>query len=157
MRNEMKLCGFLRMLPLMLLVMMATTAGAQQADARTVIAESESIHTANGMEVREAVKISGIPQWITVRGKDLDNPLLLYIHGGPGDTMMGVSWTFQRPWEDYYHSRPVGPAWFRQAPQQLTIEGFVVEFGEDVARVLVRDGVVALLNRMQERLVHTRL
>jgi pimeloyl-ACP methyl ester carboxylesterase len=102
MRNEMKLCGFLRMLPLMLLVMMATTAGAQQADARTVIAESESIHTANGMEVREPVKISGIPQWITVRGKDLDNPLLLYIHGGPGDTMMGVSWTFQRPWEDYF-------------------------------------------------------
>jgi pimeloyl-ACP methyl ester carboxylesterase len=102
MRNEMKLPGFLRMVPLMLLVMMATRAGAQQADARTVIAESESIHTANGVEVRETVKLGGIPQWITVRGKDLNNPLLLYVHGGPGDAIMGVSWSFQRPWEDYF-------------------------------------------------------
>jgi proline iminopeptidase len=102
MRNQMKLCGFFRMVPLMLLVMMATTAGAQQADARTVIAESESIHTANGVEVRETVKLGGIPQWITVRGKDLNNPLLLYVHGGPGDAIMGVSWSFQRPWEDYF-------------------------------------------------------
>jgi proline iminopeptidase len=74
----------------------------QQPDARTIVAESQSIHTANGVEVRETVKLGGIPQWITVRGKDLSNPLLLYIHGGPGDTMMGVSWTFQRPWEDYF-------------------------------------------------------
>ncbi|MDQ1452171.1 MAG: hypothetical protein QOK38_2037 [Acidobacteriaceae bacterium] len=57
----------------------------QQPDARTVVAESEPIHTVHGVEVREAVKIGGIPQWITVRGKDLSNPLLLYVHGGPGD------------------------------------------------------------------------
>lgn len=75
---------------------------AQQPDGRTVVAESESIHTANGVEVREAVTIGGIKQWITVRGKDLNNPLLLYVHGGPGDAMMGASWTFQRPWEDYF-------------------------------------------------------
>jgi pimeloyl-ACP methyl ester carboxylesterase len=75
---------------------------AQQPDARTVIAESQSIHTANGVEVREAVKIGGIEQWITVRGKDRNNPLLLFVHGGPGDAMMGVSWSFQRPWEDYF-------------------------------------------------------
>jgi proline iminopeptidase len=37
-----------------------------------------------------------------VRGKDLNNPLLLYVHGGPGDAIMGVSWSFQRPWEDYF-------------------------------------------------------
>jgi proline iminopeptidase len=82
--------------------MAAASPAQQQPDARTIVAESEAIHTAHGVEVREAVKIGGIPQWITVRGKDLDNPLLLYIHGGPGDTMMGVSWTFQRPWEDYF-------------------------------------------------------
>jgi pimeloyl-ACP methyl ester carboxylesterase len=75
---------------------------AQHPDARTVIAESEAIHTANGVEGREAVKIGGIPQWITVRGKDLNNPLLLYVHGGPGDAIMGASWSFQRPWEDYF-------------------------------------------------------
>jgi pimeloyl-ACP methyl ester carboxylesterase len=74
----------------------------EQPDARTVVAESESIHTTNGIEVREAVTIGGVKQWITVRGKDLNNPLLLYVHGGPGDAMMGASWSFQRPWEDYF-------------------------------------------------------
>ncbi len=81
---------------------MSSRAPAQQPDARTIVAESQSIHTANGIEVRQAVKIGGIPQWITVRGKDRNNPLLLYVHGGPGDAMMGASWTFQRPWEDYF-------------------------------------------------------
>ncbi len=62
---------------------MPAVSPAQQPDARTVLAESQSIHTAHGVEVREAVKLGGIPQWITVRGKDLNNPLLLYVHGGP--------------------------------------------------------------------------
>jgi pimeloyl-ACP methyl ester carboxylesterase len=74
----------------------------QQPDGRTIVAESEAIHTAHGVEVRETVKLGGISQWITVRGKDLNNPLLLYVHGGPGDAIMGVSWSFQRPWEDYF-------------------------------------------------------
>lgn len=81
-----------------------TLAGAalQQPDGRTIVAESQAIHTAHGVELREAVKLGGISQWITVRGKDLNNPLLLYVHGGPGDSIMGVSWSFQRPWEDYF-------------------------------------------------------
>jgi hypothetical protein len=47
---------------LMLEHIVASGASAQQPDARTVIAESQSIHTANGVEVREAVKIGGIDQ-----------------------------------------------------------------------------------------------
>jgi len=30
------------------------------------------------------VSIGGIDQWVTVRGQDRDNPILLLIHGGPG-------------------------------------------------------------------------
>src|SRR6202789_1809010 len=82
--------------------MLAASPAQQQPDARTIVAESEAIHTAHGVEVREAVKIGGISQWITVRGKDLNNPLLLYVHGGPGGAIMGVSWSFQRPWEDCF-------------------------------------------------------
>jgi hypothetical protein len=44
-----------------------------------------------------------------------------------------------------------------EARQQFSIERFVVEFGEDMARVFIRDAVVALLNCVECSLVHTDL
>jgi hypothetical protein len=30
------------------------------------------------------VKIGGIYQWVTIRGQDRENPVMLIMHGGPG-------------------------------------------------------------------------
>lgn len=32
------------------------------------------------------VKIGGIEQWVTIDGRDRDNPVVLFLHGGPGNT-----------------------------------------------------------------------
>ena len=48
------------------------------------------------------MRIGGIEQWISVRGHDRRNPILLFVHGGPASTEMPVSWLYQSGWEDYF-------------------------------------------------------
>jgi proline iminopeptidase len=71
------------------------------ADARSLIALAQAVSPGGISELKE-VDIGGIKQWISVRGNDRTNPILLFIHGGPGAPMMPESWTFQRPWEDFF-------------------------------------------------------
>jgi proline iminopeptidase len=69
--------------------------------ARATIAETQAI-APGGIDDLKDVDIGGIKQWISVRGNNPANPVLLFIHGGPGSPMMPESWVFQRPWEDFF-------------------------------------------------------
>lgn len=66
------------------------------------LADLHRIHTPEGIEVLEKVKVGDTDQWISIRGMDRSNPVLLMIHGGPGSPMMPTSWAFQKPWEDFF-------------------------------------------------------
>jgi proline iminopeptidase len=71
-------------------------------DAVRIVADMERIVTPQGIERTQAVRIGGIDQWISVRGRDRRNPVLLMLHGGPGYVSMPTSWYFQRGWEEYF-------------------------------------------------------
>ncbi|MCB0742738.1 MAG: alpha/beta hydrolase, partial [Ignavibacteriae bacterium] len=38
----------------------------------------------NSIAMHEDKIINGVPQRLTIRGKDINNPILLKVHGGPG-------------------------------------------------------------------------
>ena len=69
------------------------------ASLRTRIAQTYAISSPKGIDEGQYVRIGGIEQWITIRGWDRDNPVLLFLHGGPGDVTN--PWTFGlfAPWE----------------------------------------------------------
>jgi pimeloyl-ACP methyl ester carboxylesterase len=71
-------------------------------DVQEIIANNRKIVTSNGIEKLVAVRINGIDQWLSIRGRDSRNPILLFLHGGPGSPTMPVDYTFQSPWEDYF-------------------------------------------------------
>ena len=61
-----------------------------------------TISAANGIDEGGYVTIGGIEQWITIRGEDRSNPVLLFLHGGPGDVTNPWSSLFFGPWEKYF-------------------------------------------------------
>lgn len=64
-------------------------------NARRIVAQE-------GIEDLLAVSIGGTEQWLSIRGRDARNPVLLFIHGGPGSPEMPASWLYQSGWEDYF-------------------------------------------------------
>lgn len=52
---------------------------------------STKIKTPNGISSLEQLKLGGIKQWIFIRGIDQKNPILIFLHGGPGEPVLGMS------------------------------------------------------------------
>lgn len=65
-------------------------------------ARDYAISTATGIDEASYVTIGGIEQWVTIRGEDRSNPVLLFLHGGPGDVTNPWSFAFFAPWEKYF-------------------------------------------------------
>jgi proline iminopeptidase len=63
------------------------------------VREERAIRSPNGIDSLEPVRIGGIDQWIEVRGQNVNNPILLFIHGGPGIAFIPLAGSFQGPLE----------------------------------------------------------
>jgi pimeloyl-ACP methyl ester carboxylesterase len=65
-------------------------------------AQDYAISTPNGIDEGKYLNIGGIEQWVTIRGEDRANPVVLVLHGGPGDATNPWGYAGFRPWLKTY-------------------------------------------------------
>ena len=56
----------------------------------------------NSIAEIDYIKIGDVEQCVLIRGENTDNPILLFLHGGPGMPMMYLAHEFQGPLEKHF-------------------------------------------------------
>ncbi len=85
---------------------------------------------AQPIDVSYAIKIGGINQWVSVKGKDVNKPLLLWLHGGPGGSVMNKADKFTKRLQENFivvqwDQRETGETLsLNKSPQPLTFSLF---------------------------------
>lgn len=100
--------------------------------AQAVPPDVPSICASPAQPVREQgyVPINGIEQWITLTGAACGNPVILFIHGGPGNALSPYADAIYAGWERHYtlvqwDQRGAGMTYAKQRPTDdvpLTVE-----------------------------------
>lgn len=98
----------------------------------------------NAIDFLGPINIGGCDQWIQVRGRHKENPILLYLHGGPGAPMIGWIDETTRPWEDYFtvvhwDQRQTGKSYYPADDDNnpLTVAQFISD-AEELVRYLLK-------------------
>ncbi|MET9857520.1 alpha/beta hydrolase [Streptomyces sp. NPDC006450] len=94
---------------------------AHRALRRAQAVETLRIESPHGIDEQGFVRIGGIDQWISVRGEDRANPVVVEIHGGPG-AANSIYTARTRSWERHFtivrwDMRGAGKTFGRGGPQ----------------------------------------
>ncbi|MFZ7095125.1 alpha/beta fold hydrolase [Luteimonas dalianensis] len=115
-------------------------AGDDVAGARAVVEDLMRIPGPDGVQETYPARIGGIDQWISIRGQDRANPVILFVHGGPATPTIPSLWQFQRPLEDYftmvnYDQRGAGKTYAANDPDAVSDTIHVQQFVADLIEV----------------------
>lgn len=116
---------------------------------RIYLKNSTKIETPNGISSLEEITLGGLNQWIFVRGSDQNNPVLIFLHGGPGSPMGGMSSSRQYDTELIKHftvvhwdQRGAGKSFHRDIPiESMTYERMVEDCNELIDHLMNRFNV----------------
>lgn len=119
-----------------------------RAEAVKIIRDLREIVSPEGLQAVETISIGGIKQVVSIRSQDLRNPVLIYVHGGPGFVEMPLDWWWNRGWDEYFtlvqwDQRSAGKTFVANGPSDpatLTPERFQRDTEEVVQWALKRFG-----------------
>jgi pimeloyl-ACP methyl ester carboxylesterase len=90
--------------------------------------------------------LGGLDQWVMIRGENIANPPLIFLHGGPGFSEMRLFRHFNAPLEKSFtvvnwDQRGTGKSFDRKIPKSsMTVEQFITDLDELVDAVSKRLG-----------------
>jgi pimeloyl-ACP methyl ester carboxylesterase len=120
----------------------AQSGDASQGDgkARGIIADLNRIVAPHGVQESYKLRIGGIDQWVYVRGQDMANPIILFIHGGPASPVSATMWEFQRPMEEYFtvvnwDQRGAGKTFLAANPDSISSTIHISQYVSDAIEV----------------------
>ncbi len=108
-------------------------------------------HNPNCIDTIEAIDIGGIKQWVSLRSDDTSNPIILFLHGGPGTAQIALARKTQKTLEkDFivvnWDQRGAGKSYSSKLKvEDMRIERFVLDAIELVQYLLQRFGQEKLL------------
>jgi pimeloyl-ACP methyl ester carboxylesterase len=92
----------------------------------------------NSIDTVEKVSIGGVDQWISIKGEDLSNPVVLVLHGGPGGTEMPIVNAVNRNLQSIFtvvnwDQRGAGKSFSKHVPKEsLNVAQFMADTHEIV-------------------------
>jgi len=95
--------------------------------------QAENPRPAVGIESLEAVELGGVEQWILIHGEDQTRPVLLWLHGGPGQPLMPAAHASDAElikhfvvvhWDQRGAGKSYDPA---LTPEMLTTEQYIAD------------------------------
>jgi pimeloyl-ACP methyl ester carboxylesterase len=90
----------------------------------------------NGISKIRKIRIGGINQFFLIRGENVENPILLYLHGGPGTTELIPFTLFHKNLEKHFtiviwEQRGTGKSFSKKIPEStMTISQFISDAHE---------------------------
>jgi len=104
------------------------------------ILDAQGHPLAGSIAVMETVQVNGVEEWLVIRGKNVHNPVLLYLSGGPGASELGLVRGYDPALEDQFvvviwEQPGAGKSYAARTYRTLTVDQYVSD-GLEVTQYL---------------------
>jgi pimeloyl-ACP methyl ester carboxylesterase len=107
------------------------------------IRKETKITNPNGIDSLEEIVLGGVKQWVLIRGSDTSNPVLLFLHGGPGSADIFLARHFDGELVDHFvvvhwDQRGAGKSYSPHIPVETMNRGQFISDVRELSELLAK-------------------